>query len=221
MFKKVLLSEDIDTISQGIMAVMGALRIDHVQQTQYCDDAYLKIKKSHLDGLPFDLLITDLSFAPDHRKQKLPTGEELIKVLRKEFPSLKIIVYSVDNRSEKIRSLMEDIKVNGYVAKGRRGLRELEDAIIMVNENNCYISPELGNILRTKAAVEIIDYDIEMLKMLSDGFSQEQISRHFKSKKIKPSSLSALEKRLNLLRQHFGAKNVVHLISIVKDLGLI
>lgn len=221
MFKKVLLSEDIDTVSQGIMMVMGALRIDHVQQSQYCDDAYLKIKKSSMDGFPFDLLITDLSFAPDHRKQTLKSGEELITVLRKEFPSLKIIVYSVDNRPEKIRGLLDEAKVNGYVTKGRRGLRELEDAIIMVHEDSTYLSPELGNMLRTKAAVEIIDYDIELLRMLADGYSQDHISNHLKGKKIKPSSLSALEKRLNILRQHFGAKNVVHLISIVKDLGLI
>ena len=221
MFKKVLLSEDIDTISQGIMAVMDALQIDHVQQVQYCDDAYLKIKKSNLDGFPFDLLITDLSFVPDHRKQKLASGEDLIKELRKESPGLKIVVYSIENRPEKVRSLMNDLKVNAFVTKGRNGLRELEEAITIVEQDGCYLSPEISKSLKTKPPIEIVDADIELLRMLSLGHSQDKISLHLKKKNIKPSSLSALEKRLNALRKHFGANNVVHLIAIVKDLGLI
>lgn len=221
MFKKVLLSEDIDTISQGVMAVMDVLLIDHVQQVQYCDDAYLKIKKSNLDGVPFDLLITDLSFVPDHREQKLASGEELIKKLRQEFPALKIIVYSIENRPERVRNLINDLKVNAYVVKGRRGLRELENAIVAVQHNGSYLSPELSLSIKAKPSVEIVDYDIELLRMLSLGHSQDQISLQLKKKNIKPSSLSALEKRLNALRKHFGANNVVHLISIVKDLGLI
>lgn len=221
MFKKVLLSEDIDTISQGVMAVMDVLLIDHVQQVQYCDDAYLKIKKSNLDGVPFDLLITDLSFVPDHREQKLASGEELIKKLRQEFPALKIIVYSIENRPERVRNLINDLKVNAYVVKGRRGLRELENAIVAVQHDGSYLSPELSLSIKAKPSVEIVDYDIELLRMLSLGHSQDQISLQLKKKNIKPSSLSALEKRLNALRKHFGANNVVHLISIVKDLGLI
>src|SRR5690554_3859959 len=189
MFKKVLLSEDIDTISQGVMAVMDVLLIDHVQQVQYCDDAYLKIKKSNLDGVPFDLLITDLSFVPDHREQKLASGEELIKKLRQEFPALKIIVYSIENRPERVRNLINDLKVNAYVVKGRRGLRELENAIVAVQHDGSYLSPELSLSIKAKPSVEIVDYDIELLRMLSLGHSQDQISLQLKKKNIKPSSL--------------------------------
>lgn len=221
MFKKVLLSEDIDTISQGIKSVMNALHIENVHQVQYCDDAYLKIKKSYLDELPFDLLITDLSFVPDHREQKLTSGDALIKTLREEFPTLKIIVYSVENRTERIRTLFNELKIDAYITKGRVGLRELRDAIITVNNGGTYLSPELDKILTSKPPLEIVEYDIQLLKMLSLGHSQDQISLLFKKKNIKPNSLSSLEKRLNALRNHFSSKNVVHLISIVKDLGLI
>jgi len=221
MFKKVLLSEDIDTISQGVMAVMDALQISSVQQVQYCDDAFLQIKKSNQDRQPFDLLITDLSFKPDHRKQDLLSGEDLIKKVRKEFPALKIIVYSIEDRPERIRNLMGNFNVNGYVTKGRKGLRELEDAIASVHQDGTYLSPELWYSLNAKPSVEIIDSDIELLRMLSQGHSQDQISVYFKDNNLKPRSLSALEKRLNLLRDHFGANNAIHLVSIVKDLGLI
>ncbi len=221
MFKKVLLTEDIDTISQGIMSIMDALQIDHVQQAQYCDDAYLKIKKAALNGSPFDLLISDLSFKEDHRRQKLASGDELIKQIKLDFPNLKIIVYSIEDRPERVRHLLNDLKVNAYVAKGRRGLRELEDAIITVKDEGTYLSPELSYSLKTKPPVEIINSDVELLRQLSLGYSQDQISLNFKNKGIKPRSLSSLEKRINVLRAHFGANNAIHLVSIAKDLGLI
>ncbi len=221
MFKKILLAEDIDTISQGIMSLMTTLDVAEVDQSQYCDDAFLKIKKSYLDGFPFELLITDLSFAPDHRKQSLESGEALVKKVKRKYPDLKIIVYSIDARPEKVRYLINEIGIDGYVLKGRRGLRELEDAIMSVLQHQQYLSPEMSQSLRTKSPVEISDLDIEILKMLSQGHSQETISIYLKNKNIKPSSLSAIEKRLNILKNHFQAQNVVHLVAIAKDLGLI
>lgn len=221
MFEKVLLSEDIDTISQGVMTIMNTLLIDNVHQVQYCDDAYLRITKANMDGQMYDLLITDLSFKSDHRKQKIESGEALIKKLREEFPNLKIIVYSIEDRIEKVRSLINDYKINAYVTKGRRGLLELEEALTEVNNGNTYISRELAHSLQAKQPVEILDIDIELLNLLAEGYSQEQISKELKKKKISPNSLSSIEKRLNILRGHFGANNAIHLVAISKDLGLI
>ena len=116
---------------------------------------------------------------------------------------------------------MNDHNVNAYVTKGRKGLIELEDAIVSVYNGNTYISNELDRSLKAKKPVEIIDSDIVLLKMLSSGHSQEDISQHFKKANINPSSLSSIEKRLNLLRKHFGANNAIHLVAIAKDLGLI
>ena len=59
MFTKVLISEDLGSISKGIVSVLESLHIDNIQHVQYCDDAYLKIKKANQDEQPFDLLITD------------------------------------------------------------------------------------------------------------------------------------------------------------------
>ncbi|MGC1633782.1 MAG: response regulator, partial [Gelidibacter sp.] len=36
-----------------------------------------------------------------------------------------------------------------------------------------------------------------------------------------PNSLSSIEKKLNKLRIQFKANNAIHLVAIVKDLGLI
>ncbi|QRM90574.1 response regulator [Lacinutrix sp. WUR7] len=221
MFHKVLVSDDLGSINQGVLSVLDSMSINNVQQVQYCDDAYLKIKKAVLDKVPFDLLITDLSFVTDHREQQFRSGEELVIRLKQEYPELKIIVYSVEDRLQRVRSLMGTHKTNAYVCKGRRGLIELGEAISAVSNNEQYVSLQVASALSAKSNLEIEDYDIELVKLLSNGLSQDEISAHLKSKNITPSSLSSIEKRLNKLRIQFKANNAIHLIAIVKDLGLI
>jgi len=221
MFKKVLVSDDLGCTNEGVLSVIKSLKIKHAEQAQYCDDACLKIKRTQLDLDPFDLFITDLSFVKDHREQKYTSGKELIIALKKENPHLKIIVYSVDDRLQKVRFLMNVHQTNGYVCKGRQGLVELENAIHAVYKNEIYVSPQLKPALSPKNDLEIEDFDILLIKLLSNGLSQEEISAHFKNENRSPNSLSSIKKRLNKLRIQFKANNAIHLVAIVKDLGLI
>ena len=69
--------------------------------------------------------------------------------------------------------------------------------------------------------LEIDDFDIKLLNYLAEGYSQEEISKLFKSKNISPSSLSSIEKRVSRLKIHLGAKNTYQLIALSKDIGLI
>lgn len=221
MFKKVLVAEDMDDINKGVHANLCELGIDKIQQVQYCDDAYLRFKKALLDKEPFELLITDLSFTADHREQRLKSGADLIKALKSLCPELKIIVYSVEDRLQKVRSLVNDDGVNAYVCKSRRGLIELSRAINTVFQDKIYVSPKVEQALSSKADLEITDYDIELIRQLSYGLNQEEIGVLFKKNGTKPNSLSSIEKRLSKLRIDFKANNAVHLVTIFKDLGLI
>ncbi len=221
MFLKVIVSEDMDDISKGVYTSLCDLGIRNIDHVQYCDDAYLKIKRALLDASPYQLLITDLSFASDHREQRIDSGEALIKRLREENHNLKVIVYSVEDRLQKVRMLMKTYGIDAYVCKSRRGLIELSKAIHEVFKDGKYLSPQVAQALSHKANLEIDDYDIELIKQLSNGLSQDDISALFKAQKIKPNSLSSIEKRLNKLRIQFKAHNAIHLVSTVKDLGLI
>ncbi|WP_166966884.1 response regulator transcription factor [Yeosuana marina] len=221
MFNKVLVSEDMQDINKGVYTTLCELGINEIHQVQYCDDAYLKIKKGELDGEPFQLIISDLSFKSDHREQKFSSGESLIKALKMEYPSLKIIVYSIEDRLQKVRALISDYNIDGYVCKSRKGLIHLTKAIESVQKDTLYLSPEVSQALSKKNNVEIDDFDILLLKQLSKGLSQEEISSFLKQKQMSPSSLSSIEKRLNKLRIDFKANNAIHLVATAKDLGLI
>ncbi len=221
MFKKVIVSDDLISINLGMLTILDMLKITNVSSVQYCDDAYLRIKSASLTDEPFDLLITDLSFKKDHRDQKYTSGEDLIEALHTNFPDLKIIVYSIEDRIQTVKRLLNDYAVKAYVCKGRRGLAELNDAIESVSQDQVYVSQSVSQALSKKTDLEIDDFDILLLKDLSLGLSQEQISQQYKKKGVSPSSLSSIEKRLNKLRIQFKANNAIHLVAIVKDLGLI
>jgi two-component system capsular synthesis response regulator RcsB len=222
MFKKVIIAEDFDSINLGIEQALRDLGIVHFQHSKYCDDAFLKIRKANLDQEPYDLLISDLSFKEDYREVKIASGDELIQQVRTQQPNIKIIAYSVEDKSYRIKSLFENAGVDGFVLKGRNSIEELKKAIDLVaNTDQKYISPEIASLIQEKNNYEIDDLDILILKHLSVGTPQDNITETFKELGIKPNSKSTIEKRISKLKDFFKANTTIHLISITKDMGLI
>ncbi len=221
MFKKVLIVDDHDDINRGVLDILKTYGITIIHNSQYCDDAFLKIKRAELDNDPYDLLITDLSFKKDHRQCELTSGEELIAKLREQNNIIPIIVYSMKDQLQKVRLLVYNYDINAYVCKDRKGSRELSEAIESAYNNRLFLSPQVANALSPKIDLEITDYDIELTKQLSLGLDQKRISRYFIENNISPGSVSSIEKRINKLRIKFKADNATHLIAKMKDLGLI
>ncbi len=221
MFKKVLIAEDMDDTNKGVLTTLSEIGIATTDQVQYCDDAYLKIKRALLDNAPYELLITDLSFEEDYREQRLTSGEALISAVKQEHRDLKIIVYSVEDRIQKVRKLINVYQINAYVCKGRRGLKELSEAIQAVYNDESFFSPQIAKSLNKKHDLELDDYNLRLIKLLSEGLSQKDISRYLKNRDISPNSVSTIEKKTRKLRERFNVDNPTQLIFIAKDLGLI
>tara|TARA_R110000868_G_scaffold2239_4_gene16817 strand:- start:262 stop:930 length:669 start_codon:yes stop_codon:yes gene_type:complete len=222
MFKKVLIADDIDFNDLGAAQILKQLKVKEVQYAKYCDEALLKIRKAARDKQPYQLLISDLSFKADHNKNQLNSGEELIQAVRAIDPDIKIIVFSIEDRFHRIKLLFDDLEVNGYVLKGRNTMYDLKIAIEKAfNNESKNISAELQHLFQDKTTSEINDYDILLIKNLSIGISQESMEIVLKEAGISPNSKSSIEKHINKLKIYFKANNVVHLVSIAKDLGII
>lgn len=222
MFKKILVAEDLDSISITVVQALETLSIEEIQHSKYCDEAFLKIKKALQDNEPYDLLISDLSFKTDHRENKLTSGEELIEAVKKIQPDIKTIVFSIEDKSYRIKSLFNNLGINAYVSKSRKSIPELKSAVQSIFESNeKNISPELAYALNEKSFHEIEAYDISLLKLLSNGYILDEISVAFKNTGTIPNGSSSIEKRINKLKIYFKANNNVHLIAIAKDLGLV
>lgn len=222
MFQKVLIVEDFDIINSGLKAALKEMQIPEISHISYCDEALLKLKKESLNNKPYDLLISDLSFIEDHNPQKITSGDQLIETVRKEFPNLKIVVFSVEDKSFRIQHLYRNLNINAYVWKNRNGQKELKKAIQHIYSNNgFYISEDLREAIHPKKAIEISEYDIQIIEYLSKGVLQDNLPTLFQENQIKPASKSSIEKRLKFLKEHFNANNPTHLVAIAKDFGLI
>ena len=221
MFKKVLIAEDNDSINFAVRSVMQELNIEKIEHAQYCDSAWLLAKKAILEHEPFDLLICDLSFKNDHRNEKLTSGKDLIAVLKKEDPNLTVLVNSVEDQPQTVKSLWDSGNINGYVCKGRNGMKDLKEAINVINNGKIFNSLEVENALKQANMLVLEDFEINLLSYIANGLTQEEIQEKFKEKKIFPNSKSTIEKRLKELREEFNARTTPHLIGIVKDLNLI
>jgi two-component system capsular synthesis response regulator RcsB len=222
MFKKVIIAEDLEDINLGIEQTLKSLDIINFQHAKYCDDAFLKIRKAILDNDPYDLLISDLSFKKDHRDVKITSGDELVEKVRELQPNIKIIAYSIEDKNFRIKSLFDNADIDGFVLKGRNSIEDLKKAIhITSTSDQKFISHEVASALQEKNNFEIDDLDIQILKHLSAGISQDDIIQIFKESGKKPNSKSAMEKRLSKLKDFFKANNTIQLVFIAKDMGII
>ena len=200
---------------------MQELGVQNIVYSSYCDDALLKIKKASLDTAPFDLIICDLSFLSDHRERIITSGQELIKKVKAAYPEIKTIIFSVEEHPSIIRELWQEIEVDAYVCKDRRGLAELYKALQAVWDQKRYLPQSLYMLLKQSNTVVLTEYDEQLLHLLSQGYNQNNIEQYFKTQGVSPASRSSIEKRLKDLREEFEASTNVHLIAILKDYRLI
>ena len=222
MLKKILIVEDIDSINTGIITILKDKFSFEIRQTNSCDKAFIKIKKSIQIYEPFDLIISDLSFKKDGLlNSQLKNGIELIKAAKNILPEVKTIVYTIEDKPTLLKSLIDEVNVDGLVLKGLNSLSELCMAIEKVGKGEKYFTNEVLQITNGEASISLEDYDIVLLQSLAEGLTQEEISHKLKSNGINPSSVSAIEKRINRMRTTLRAKNNIQMVAIAKDLCLI
>ncbi|MCA0958301.1 response regulator [Muricauda ruestringensis] len=222
MFQKVLIAEDHGLTGSGLRESLAALSIPEITVAHYCDDALLKIKAALQQGRPYEVLITDLSFKADYKNRNLVSGEELIAEVKKIQPDIKIVVYSVENRIGKIKTLYDNFGIDAFVGKERRDINEIAKAVSQVFEGKTYFSESLKHALRSSEnQLELDEYDILLLKLLTKGLKQEEIAQYFQEKNYPASSLRSIQDRLGKLKTIFGAKTPVHLVAQAMERGFI
>lgn len=220
MFKKVLIVEDQEVANLGIIRNLEELSIPHCEFATHCDEALQRLKTAAAENKPYDLLIADLSFQKDHVRQHLKNGQELIREARKVQPELKVVVFSVEKRARIIDDLYKTYRIDGFVSKSRNDGKELRNTIRKVFEGETVMSQEILNAIRN-IPFALDAYDLKLLELLAKGSKQNEIQAYLKEHQMQPNSIRSIEKRLNELRDSFGAKNNIEMIVICKDIGLI
>ena len=148
MFRKVLIAEDHEITNISVQRTISDLGVELAKYVYYCDDALAWVSRALLDGEPYDLLITDLSFEEDYNRQRITSGIELIKAVKVIQPSLKIIVFSGEDRPAIVQRLFNDHGIDGYVRKARRDAQHLKEAFNAIYKGNTYVSFDIKQSLK-------------------------------------------------------------------------
>ncbi|MET4080240.1 two-component system capsular synthesis response regulator RcsB [Pedobacter sp. UYP30] len=221
MFKKVLIAEDHESANISVQKTLADLGVKATEYTYYCDDALLHIARSIEEHKPFDLLITDLSFEEDHRPQKISDGKALIMAVKQLQPKIKVLVFSAENKRALIDSLFNELDIDAYVRKGRHDAKDLKLAIETIRKNNKHITADLKQKINENNAHEFTHFDVSIISLLSAGMLQKDIPLYLKQNNIKPSGLSSLEKRLNVMKEALNFSKNEQLVAYCKDFGII
>lgn len=75
--------------------------------------------------------------------------------------------------------------------------------------------------LKQKNAYEFTDFDITIILLLSQGKLQKDIPAYLQENNIKPSGLSSIEKRLNIMKEELSFDKNEQLVAYCKDFGII
>lgn len=223
MFEKVLIAEDHETINLSLQKTMSDLgiKLDTTDYVHYCDHALNRIKKALQEGKPYELLITDLSFDDDHTVQEITDGRALIKAAKEIQPDLKVLIFSIENRLSVARTLMNELHIDAYVPKARHDAQDLKLAIEAVNQHRKFISDRLKKDIGIEKHHDFIEFDRTIISLLSQGTKQKEIPDYLQQHNIKPSSLSSVEKRLNVIKDALGFSNNEQLVAYCKDKKII
>lgn len=221
MFKNVLIAEDHESINISVRKTVEESGVNDVDYVYYCDDALIRLQKGVLTGNPYDLLITDLVFEADHYHQKLFDGEALIEAARSVQPNLKVLVFSTECRAVIIDNLFNKFSINGYVRKARNDAQELKLALTNIYKGRPHFPVQLRQAVSQKNTHEFTEFDITILNLLLHGVLQKDIPAYLENNAIRPSSLSSLEKRLNVMKESLGFSKNEQLVAFSKDMGII
>lgn len=168
MSTRILVCDDHQLVLDGLKSLInGQDDIDVVSTANNGREALRQ-----LEILKVDLILMDIDM-PEMN------GIEATKILKKDYPEIKIIILTMHDEKSIIQLLM-DIGADGYILKNATQ-EELLQGIKQVQQGKKHFSPDVTiALLRSDKDVASINHDLterelEILKLIAEGFSNKEI----------------------------------------------
>ena len=209
---KVVIVDDHNIIIEGLEMLLGF-------------EKNVEIEKTYQDGYDFLTDLRNQLVNPEIVLMDLmmPTinGLELSKILKKEFPKIRIIVLSMNCDAKMVYELIEKNGVEGYLSKKIKRT-ELSAALKDVTSGYIHLSEEATKSLEAFKK-KIIEYpeiklsarEKEIVKEMMNGLTNKEISE-----KLFISESTVETHRKNIYRKT-EAHSLPKLIQMVNDLNLL
>lgn len=169
---KIVIADDHQMFIDGVKSlVRKETKLNFVHEALTGEDALTYIRKN-----PVDLLITDISMPG-------MTGTELTKIVKHEFPEIKVLVLTMFNDPAIISDILQ-AEAEGYILKNT-GKQELLMAIEKIMDNGTFYSNEVAKLmlshnrkknLITDQKEELTVRELEILKLICEEYTTANIA---------------------------------------------
>ena len=166
-----------------------------IDDAKDCESAFKKIKNTFKQN-KIDLIFLDISL-PHSSINRIFSGQDLGVLIKKDFPSTKVIICTSYNDNLRLNSILKTINPDSLILKGDIDFKEVVVAIKTVLNNESYFSKTVVELLKKRFSNAIVldENDTQILKELSNGSKMKELMH------IIPLSKSGIEKRKLILRQ--------------------
>lgn len=215
---RLVLTDDHKLIREGIRALLTQDDSIEVAAEAASGRELLEL----LAHTPVDIVMLDISM-PEM------DGFETMKLLRKNYPDVKVLVLSMLNDARYVHQMLE-VGAAGYLLKDT-STKEMQSAIKLIAGGMQYISPALTlNILRKtkyephffvgqgmgkKPYKDLSKREIEVLQLISEGYTNAEISE------VLFTSKRTIETHRQNLLEKTKTKNTAALIKFAVLNGII
>lgn len=202
-FFKILIVDDHQMFIDGIKSILRKQDTYKVVAEALNGFNALEIIKSQ----DIDILITDISM-PEM------SGIELTRKVKELYPQIKVLVVSMHNDLSIVSEILS-AEAEGYILKNT-GKKELTDALTKITNDGTFYSNDVLSVMlqlvkpEIKKQVEIrqlSEREIEVLKLIADELSSEQIAE-----KLFISKRTVDTHRINIMTKT-NSKTLVGLIK--------
>lgn len=209
---KIVIVDDHNIIIDGLTLLLSLEKNLEVIQTY--NDGHLLLQHFRNEALKPDMVLMDLMMPNIN-------GLDLSKILKTEFPEIKIIILSMSSEAKIINELINKTGVEGYLNKSV-SRKELAECINLVKNGYIYLSAEANEALDTYRE-KLIQNDLiklsarekEIVRLMMDGHTNKEIAAH----------LFISENTVETHRKNIYRKTDTHslpkLIQLVNELDLL
>jgi len=202
--------DDHQIVIDGLHSLLkGHTRYEIVLESTQPETFLEQLKKTEVD-----ILLTDVMMP-------VMTGVELAKVVRKEFPSIKIITLSMNGEGSLVNQMIEESDISGYLLKNI-GQSEFIKALDKIAEGGIYFSDEvLQEMLKASERKKETDEnrltnrEIEIVRLIEKEYSNKKIAET-----LFLSERTVETHRKNIFRKT-GTNSVIGLIKYAYEHKLI
>jgi DNA-binding NarL/FixJ family response regulator len=185
----------------------------HIDKALCCDSALVAIKEN-----TYDIAFLDLRL-PASKNGKYKSGEDIAKLLKRDFKHTKIIIVTGHYDVLLLGNLLQNLNPDGLLFKGDVDSNTCSEALVSVSFNIPFYSSTVLKLLRQKISSNVVlsKTDKLLLYELAKGTRTKDLT------KVLPLSIGGVEKRKRHLKEVFDStrKDDSELIKAAIDKGFI